>query len=107
MVLREQAAAIPNHLPGDDTEANVEASPEFVTVRKWNLPSLLGQFSSPRTASTGVIPGPALSYDDHEGVKAENRLEMRWTWTLIVPRGGAMRRRRPDQLTGWADRAAS
>lgn len=52
MVLREQAAAIPNHLPGDDTEANVEASPEFVAVRKWDLPSPLGQFSSPRTAST-------------------------------------------------------
>lgn len=39
-----------------------------------------------------MIPGPALSYDDHEGVKAESKLEMRRTWTLIVPRGGAMRK---------------
>lgn len=44
---------MPNHLPGDDAEANLEASPELVAVRKWDLPSLLGHFlPSPRTAST-------------------------------------------------------
>lgn len=49
-----------------------------------------------------MIPGPALLYNDHEGVKAENKLAVRWawTWTLIVPRGAAMRIRRPDRLTG-------
>lgn len=35
----------------------------------------------PQNCLHGVIPGPALSYNDHEGVKAGNKLEMRWTWT--------------------------
>lgn len=84
---------MPNHLPGDDAEANLEASPELVAVCKWDLPSLLGHFfPKPQNCLHGVIPGPALSYDDHEGVKAESKLEMRRTWTLIVPRGGAMRK---------------
>lgn len=96
----------PNHPPGKDAEANVEASPEPLAVREWDLPRLLGQFQAQKCLH-GVIPGPALSYDVPEGVKAENKLVWRWTWTLIVPRGAAMRRRRPDQLTGWADRAAS
>lgn len=61
----------------------------------------------PQKCLHDVFPGPALSYNELEGVEAEGNLVMRWRRTLIVPRGAAMRRRRPDQLTGWAERAAS
>lgn len=82
MVLGEQAAAIPNNLPGDDSgEANVEASPKFVAVRRWHLPSPPRAIPKPQNCLHGVIPGPALSYNDREGVKAGNKLGMRWTWT--------------------------
>lgn len=52
MVPGEQAAAILNRLPGDDAQADVEASPELLAVCRWYFPSLLGQFSSPRIDST-------------------------------------------------------
>lgn len=84
---------------------NVKASPESSQYADGIFRGSSDNFSSRRTASTGAIPGPTLSYDGCEGVKTKAGLVMRWSWswTLIVPRGAAIRRRRPDQLTGLGE----
>lgn len=89
MVLRDQSAAIPSHLPSEDAEENVEVSPECSRSAGGIFRAYSDNFK-PQNCLHGVIPGSALSYNDFEGVKAKDNLVMRAT---VVDPDHAKRRR--------------